>query len=184
MVKKINSNEDTLERILTLFLDGPTRKIHVRETAALIGIAPRTAKKYLEILRERGLLVQKKDKLYDSYSANRESGFFRDLKLFHNVKMIKDSGLAEFLEKELNYPAIILYGSASRGEDVENSDIDIFVVAKKCEDVDVTAFEKRLRRGIHIMCMNEKEFRSGRSKELINNVINGFVLSGFLEIFE
>ncbi|MCD6496318.1 MAG: nucleotidyltransferase domain-containing protein [Candidatus Aenigmarchaeota archaeon] len=183
MVKKVTSKTDVKERILNLFFSNSTRKFHIREVASLTGVAPRTAKKYLDNLRERKFLILKKEKLYDSYSADTESVIFRDAKFLYNVKKLRDSGLVGYIERKLNYPAIVLYGSASRGEDIENSDIDIFVVAKKCGNLDVSRFENDIGKKVHVMCMSEKDFKSGRNKELINNVINGFVLSGFLEVF-
>ncbi len=183
MVKKVNSLEKNYGSVLRLFLKSPTKKYHIREVAEDLKISPRTAKKYLERLKEAGLLKLKKEKLYDNYVANTESQAFRDEKLFFNVDTLRKSGLVDFIEREMNYPAIILYGSCGRGEDMENSDIDIFIIAKKCEKINVSAFEKELGREIHIMCMPEREFKKGQSKELQNNVLNGFVLSGFLEVF-
>jgi len=184
MVTKITNKGDVKERVLNLFFDNPGGKFHIREVASLTGTAPRTAKKYLENLREKKMLSLKKGKLYDSYSADIDSVVFRDAKFLYNVKNIRDSGIVEFLERKFNYPAIVLYGSASRGEDVENSDIDMFVIAKKCENTDMERFGNEMKRKIHLMCMSEKDFKSGKNKELINNVINGFVISGFLEVFE
>ncbi len=184
MVKKITTTSDARENIIRLFFDNPRRKYHIREVASLVGVAPRTAKKYLENMREMNLISLSKDKLYDSYVADMESIEFKSSKVFHIMKKIRDSGLVEFIERIFNYPTIILYGSASRGEDVEDSDIDIFVVAKKCEDVSVDKFSQAIGRKIHVMCMNESDFKSGKNSELINNVINGIVISGFLEAFE
>jgi len=184
MVKKIISTFDLRENIIRLFFDSPRRKYYIREVASLVGVAPRTAKKYLENMREMKLLSLRKDKLYDSYVADTESIDFKNSKVFYVMKKIRNSGLVDFIERKFNYPAIILYGSASRGEDVENSDIDIFVVAKKCEDVNVDKFSSDIGREVHMMCMNEQDFKSGKNSELINNVINGIVISGFLEVFE
>ncbi len=184
MVKKITTSFNLREDILRLFFDSPRRKYHIREVASLVGVAPRTAKRYLENMREMKLLSLSKDKLYDSYVADIESVDFKNSKVFYVMKKIRDSGLVDFIERKFNYPAIILYGSASRGEDVENSDIDIFVVAKKCEDVNVDKFSQFIGREMHVMCMSEGSFKSGKNSELINNVINGIVISGFLEAFE
>jgi len=184
MVKKITTTADVRENVIRLFFDSPRRKYHIREVASLVGVAPGTAKKYLESMRETGLLSLRKDKLYDSYTADMESAEFKSSKVFYVMKKIRDSGLVGFIEREFNYPAVILYGSASRGEDVEDSDIDIFVVAKKCRDVNVDKFSKVIGREIHLMCMSESDFKSGKNVELTNNVINGIVITGFLEAFE
>ena len=72
---------------------------------------------------------------------------------------------------------IVLFGSYRRGEDVEESDIDIFLECKK-ENVNVERFEKKLGRKIQL---HFQENFNAYPKELKNNIINGIVLSGFLE---
>lgn len=73
----------------------------------------------------------------------------------------------------------MLFGSYLRGEDIEDSDIDIFVEAKK-QNINLSIFEKKLKRKIQIL-FNEK-FNT-YSKELKNNITNGIILKGYLEVF-
>ena len=183
MVKKVDI--DTKSEVFALFLDSPKRSYHLREVARIVAISPRTAKKYLAALLSDGLLIREKEKIYENYRANRQSLGFKDWKTFHTIRKLRGCGVIEFLESRFNYPAIILYGSASRGEDDEGSDIDLFVVTKTREkDVDVSAFSKKFGRTVHIMLMEEGEFQSARNKELLNNVINGAIVSGFMEAFK
>ena len=60
---------------------------------------------------------------------------------------------------------------------MEGSDIDLFVECRK-EEINLKRFEKKLGRKIELH-FNEN-FLS-YPKELKNNIINGMVLSGFLE---
>jgi predicted nucleotidyltransferase len=74
---------------------------------------------------------------------------------------------------------IVLFGSYLRGEDTEESDIDLFVEADK-KEIRLERFEGLLKRKI------ELHFRRdfGKiSKELKNNIINGLVMQGYLEAF-
>lgn len=75
--------------------------------------------------------------------------------------------------------AIVLFGSFSRGEDVKESDIDLFMVAKE-KQLDIAKFEKYLDKQINIIW--EENFNR-LSKELRNNIINGIVLHGYLKVF-
>lgn len=179
----ITSN-DARDNILRLFFDKPGKKYHIREVASLVGVAPRITKKYLENMRKIKIQTLKKEKLHDSYSADTESVFFKDLKVFYIEKKIRSSGIVDFIDRKFNYPAIVFYGSASRGEDNENSDLDLFIVAKKCENISIDKFSDVIGREIHFMCISENGFKCGKNCELINNVINGIVISGFLEVFE
>ena len=58
---------------------------------------------------------------------------------------IKESGLLDFLVDNFFPDAIVLFGSASRGEDTEKSDIDLFLVAER-EEIELSGFEKKLKR--------------------------------------
>ena len=75
--------------------------------------------------------------------------------------------------------AIILFGSAAKGEDLKESDIDLFVLAEE-KKLDLQKYEKLLGRKINILA--EESF-SKLSKELRNNIINGIILYGYLKVF-
>jgi len=92
---------------------------------------------------------------------------------------VHESGLVKFMEDRLQPDAAVLFGSASRGEDVEGSDIDIFLVAKERE-VDLSGFERELARKINL---HFEEDPSKLPKELLNNIINGIVIHGYLRVF-
>ena len=86
--------------------------------------------------------------------------------------------MIECIRRDLSNPAIILFGSYLRGEDLEDSDIDLFVQSK--EKVDLGRFEKKLGRKIQIF--GYKDISAIKNKELANNIVNGYVLNGFIEI--
>jgi len=71
-----------------------------------------------------------------------------------------------------------LFGSYSRGEDIENSDIDIAIIGRK-KQIDLTEFEKILNRKINIITFNNfKEIH----KNLKENLFNGITLTGGIEL--
>ena len=75
---------------------------------------------------------------------------------------------------------IILFGSYCRGEDIEESDIDIFIESKK-QEINLDRFERALKRKIEI---HFNDNFNNYPKELKNNILNGCVLYGYLEAFE
>ena len=183
MVRKVDI--DNRSAVMALFLDNPKRSYHVRGVARALVISPRTAKKYLSVLARDGMLIREKSGIYENYRADRQSQEFRDLKVFHTIRKLRACGVIGFLESKFNYPAIMLYGSAARGEDDEGSDIDIFVVTKtKTDEIDTGAFAKKLGHNLHVIIMGESDLRSGKNKELVNNALNGMVVSGFVEAFK
>ena len=92
---------------------------------------------------------------------------------------IKSSGLAKFLEDNLRPNCIILFGSASQGMDNEKSDIDLFIQAKESK-LNLSKYSKLLNRNINLFF--EPNLKN-LNKELLNNIINGEILSGYLKVF-
>ncbi|MCD6464256.1 nucleotidyltransferase domain-containing protein [Candidatus Woesearchaeota archaeon] len=74
---------------------------------------------------------------------------------------------------------IVLFGSCARGEDIETSDIDLFVQAKE-KALSLTKYENLLNRKISLFF---KQNFLKLSNELKNNIINGIVLKGYLKVF-
>lgn len=154
---------------------------HLRELGRLAGVAPPSVKRYLLELEKEGLILRVTHRTYGYplYSANREGETFRFLKRVRMVELLWSSGLISYLWDVCMPDAIILYGSASRGEDVQGSDIDVVVLSKE-KKLELAGFEKALQRGIAVFF---QEGFSRLSPELKNNVINGIILKGYLKVF-
>ena len=166
------------------FFENPSKKSGLLEISRSVRLAHTSAKKNLTELVKSKLVVESVDlkgkRKFRTYKANADSKRFRDRKMVYNVISLLDSGLIEFIEDKLSPKCIVLFGSYRRGEDVESSDIDVFVECKE-ERISVIKFRKKLNR---IIQLHFKEDFNLYSAELKNNVINGFVLSGFLEGFK
>lgn len=168
-------------RTLEVFFVSPTKSHYLMGISRKVGIAHTSVKKSLLRLVQLGLVEErierKGSRKFPVYVARREENAFRRQKKVYNFSSILESGVLEYLEEKLTPKAIVLFGSYRRGEDDESSDIDIFVECKE-EPVNLTKFENKLGRKIEL---HFKEDFTTYSKELKNNIINGIVLSGFLE---
>ena len=83
------------------------------------------------------------------------------------------------MEEQYGHPeAIILFGSYSRGEDTETSDIDLAVATTKKLSLNLTLYEKKLKRKISIHEITLEKV----SEEFLNNLANGLVITGYLKI--
>ena len=166
--------------VLELFFESPSKEFNVREVARLRDINPATASKRLKALRERHLLTYRKERMLDLYRADSDSDAYRDIKVYYNIRKLKDSGLIEALNKFYIKPTIILFGSASTGLDTESSDIDIAIVCEKITEFpEIKKFEKRVKRSLQLFVV--KGLNELRNKHLVNNVLNGIVLQGELK---
>lgn len=165
-------------KILSLFFRQPTRKFHKREISRILKLGLPSVSAHLNKLEKDGLIKRVKEGIYETYSGSGNTAF-NVQKLAYNITMFNESGLVDFLAKEFTPDCIVLFGSASRGEDIESSDIDIFMISGK-KEADLAKFEKELGRKISL---HTTDSFSSLSKELRNNIINGIKLYGYLEAF-
>lgn len=168
--------------VLRVFFDTPNERLGLREIGRRAEISHTSVKSHLEKLMEAGLIIEKKEKkntrTYPVYTTNAESSEFRHYRRLDILERVKTSGLLHFLEEKLTPDCIVLFGSASRGEDQEDSDIDLFVQAEE-KDLDLSKYEEDLSRKIQL---HLKEDIREYPEELRNNIANGVVLHGYLEV--
>ena len=170
-------------KILKLFFDNPLPEggFQLREISRKAKLAPTSVKNYLKELEKEKLILKKKHRInnFPIYFSNRNNQNFRFYKKISTIITIKESSLLDYINDSCLPDSIILFGSAVRGEDIEGSDIDIFIQAKQTE-LNLKKYETELNRKINPFF--EQKFNK-LSKELKNNILNGENLSGFLKIF-
>ena len=173
--------ECSIIRVANVFFNEPTKLHYLIEISQKAKLAHTSVKKYLEQMKETGIIketAEKKGKRkFPIYIANIENKEYKKFK--RAINLIKIENVTSFLKSKLMPKTIVLFGSYARGEDVEESDIDIFIECKK-EQVDLSKFEKQLNRKIHL---HFKEKFKNYPAELKNNIANGTVLGGYLEVF-
>lgn len=170
------------QKIKEHFFIYPDSKLRVREIERLLKIPLPSVIRYCKELQTKGILTTIKTGNVVFYTSNRtEKSFLLEKKLF-NIKSLYDSGLIEFLKIELNNPAVILFGSYSKGEDTENSDIDLYIETPSKKEINLKKFEKILKRDIQIL--KHKKIEEIKNHNLANNIINGIILNNYLEVFK
>ena len=165
-------------RILQLFFDQPTKLFQLREMSRLAKIGLPSVINHVKKLEKQGFVKKEKKSVYESYVANKESDKYKLYKKMDIVLRLNESGLVEYITNSTTPNAIVLFGSASRGEDIETSDVDIFVQAKE-ENLELKKFERVVKRKINVYF--EPDVRN-LSKELSNNIVNGIKLHGYLKV--
>lgn len=166
-------------KVSQFFFRNPAKTFHLREIARNIELSAAGTLKILRKLEEKHLVIRQKTRAVDNFKANLNNKEFQNLKYAYNICSLKYSGLIDFINEKYSFPeAIILFGSYAKGEDTETSDIDIAIITKKELSFDLSKFEKILERKIVI----HEITLAKASREFINNLINGIVLSGYLKI--
>ena len=156
------------------------QKLNQREIARTLKVTPSGVAKALLLLEKEKVVIVEKDKLMNLnlISLNRTQKILK-FKQLENLKQIYELELVEFLEENFPGTTIILFGSFARGEDTTKSDIDIAIIGTKKKIANLEFFEKSLERQININ--NYTSFKD-INKELKENLFNGIVLAGGIEL--
>src|SRR3989344_6654603 len=159
-------------KVLQEFFNYPRKDFQMREISRNVKLAQVSVINHLKALVKESLIIKEKKGTYSTYRANKENEFFKLLKKQNLELRIYSSSLISALDEKLKPNCIVLFGSASRGEDTETSDVDLFVQAEESK-LDLKKYEKSLNRKINILF--EPKINAF-NKELLNNIINGQVL--------
>ncbi|MGE0793453.1 MAG: nucleotidyltransferase family protein [Candidatus Woesearchaeota archaeon] len=152
-------------------------KLSQREIALALKVSPTAVKNSIDNLKD--LIKVEKTKTINFISYNRDNPLAIKLKRIENLKHLELSGLNEYLEEKFAGATIILFGSYSKGEDTINSDVDIAIIGRKDKLINLEKYEKILFRKINLnFYPSFKEIH----KHLKNNILNGIVLVGSVEL--
>ena len=170
-------------RVLKVFLDNPLEEFGLRETSRKAGISPASVLNYLRALEKEEFIKKIKKKINPAYIAQRDNENFKFYKKLSILEELHSSGIIDELWQKIAPEAIILYGSYAKGEAVDNSDIDLFAISKNAKKtiLDYKLDKKYARiigKEIHIIIDNVKNIPD----KLMNNLINGIILKGYLKV--
>ena len=167
------------DKLLSLFYYQPMTHFGVRDLSRQAGLDSKTVMVYLkELVRRKLILRRQKKGSFPYFEANRLSFLYHFEKSHVLIKRILESELVVFLEDQFSPKTIVLFGSVRKGTYHKESDIDIFIQAPY-KQLDLSLFKKVLGHSVRLLCeKNIKNLSSG----LLENIYNGEVLSGKLEL--
>ena len=133
----------TKRKVLALFFLNSDREYYFAEVVRLTGTRQGVIQRELKTLTDAGILTTEKRGRQKFYSVNRNNPIFPDLrnivfKTFGVISQVRDA--LKPLEKKIK--VAFIYGSFARGEEVADSDIDLFIIGKAPLDEIVSALTK------------------------------------------
>ncbi|MFH1134346.1 MAG: nucleotidyltransferase domain-containing protein [Nanoarchaeota archaeon] len=173
-----------MQPLLDLFNRDPLRLRYLLGISRGLKLAHTSVKRDLDALVKRGIVQRRLERRgkrsFPLYVANEGDALFRQMKKLRNFELLYESGLVDAVADACAPRVIVVFGSYRRGEDLVESDIDLFVESLP-KKIGLSRFERTLGRKIHILF--EEKF-GNLGADLKNNVINGFVLRGYLEAYD
>ncbi len=151
-------------KTLFFFLANPTTKFSQVELRKRIKLAKATATKWLKEMEKYNLIGVEKIGLTKLYGLNRENPIVKQLKILNNLLSLQ--GIKNLASKV--GVGAYLYGSGARGEDVEDSDIDVVIIGKiRREQIiqDINKISTKLRRKVKIEIFSQMEWSQLAKKD-------------------
>lgn len=119
------------QKVLSFLLNHPSRPYIEKEIAKATKVSKTAVNEALKELAKDKLVLRERKGRMSFYSVDLGDPVIRRLKSIENVSLLKP--LVEQLKKISQ--KIILFGSFAEGTDVEDSDIDLFVLSNQPEKV-------------------------------------------------
>jgi len=146
-------------KMLKFFLENPFKEVYLRELAKKLKISPFATKKYADMLAKEKLILSQKKANLRYLKSNNSDILFKHLKIALNIKKIRDSGIGEFLKNSIpNLSSIVIFGSIAKGEDAEESDIDLVLIGSK-NYINIKKFEDKIQKEINIHIFSWGEWK-------------------------
>lgn len=164
------------------FFENPTEKLRVRQIERVLKVPLPSVIRYTKELEKEEILKINETAGVKFFTADRLSKKFLVEKTLFNIKSLSSSGLLSYLIENYSNPTIVVFGSYSKGEDIEKSDIDIYIETSSKKNISLEKFEKILHRRIQLFI--HSDIKKISNPMLSNNIINGIILNGFLEVFK
>jgi predicted nucleotidyltransferase len=160
----------------------PNKTFHVRMLANETKLSTTAVVRSLEELEQFQIITVEETSLTKNVKANLSSHSYPFYKTIFNLYLLKKSGIIENLVQIFKPQTIVLFGSFAKGEDIEESDIDLFIQTSQQKEISFKQkeeYEKILSRGINIHCIPSLQQASNEFK---NALANGIVLYGYLKV--
>ena len=175
MFKKMDLLTKTGIVILGFLGDNPTKSFYEKEIAKETRLSTGAVNNYMRRFRSRGVVTYEKRGKTSLYTINLDSFLARELKALLNVIRLE-----EFIKEVKNISKrITLFGSVAQGTDLEESDVDIFILSSESKDKFSKAIakaESRIHKKINLIIVSPAELTRLREEPIYKNIQKGKVL--------
>lgn len=155
------------EELLVLYFSNPNKKYYLRELERLLNFSVGNIRRELIKLESTGLFLNENKGNLVYYYLNPSYPLFEELKSI----IFKTSGapkiLQNFLEKLNGISQAFIYGSFAKGEEKEDSDIDLLIIGEVNEDelIEVISkLERKLQREINYAIYGKEDFKKKKEE--------------------
>ncbi len=185
MMKEYNINKTTL-KILGLYRNDYKRTLHLRQISREAEVDVKAIQLQLKKLEKMNILsgiTKGRNKEFSLNLSNSTVKYYMILaETFASINYLEKKFIIKKIVSEIGNQiegTIILFGSFAKGEETEESDVDLFVLTKKRLDENAFAETGNLvGREISLKCTNKKRFLKGLEDgdPLIREVVSDHII--------
>ncbi len=170
-------------KVAGLIFNYPNKDFHIRGIAKETKLSTTAVESAIEKLRDFGIVKIIPGNVVTSVRADLDSPPYSFYKKIFNLYRLERYNFIENLKNAMQAETIVLFGSFAKGEDIEQSDVDIMVITRSKPDTHITEliriWEHELNRKVNLHVLPSLD---GAKSEFKNSLANGIVLYGYLKV--
>ena len=142
-----------LMKIIDFFISNPNQEFSQTETRKEIKISKTTLIKWITELKKLNFIILRKIGPSNLYKLNKDNSVVKQIKVLKTLFQLEPL-------KQIN-AEIYVYGSAARGEDIKDSDIDLLIIGRlNRKDVieEIDKLSKKINKRISFKIFDRKEW--------------------------
>ena len=183
------------KKILAIFYNNKSAKIHLREIARKTGLNENSASRFLKQLEKNKILIARKDGNLKKFELIKSDIVYSVLAHFDILKLnslpnIRKNSILYFFEKLKEKPVIaFLFGSTAKGTYTLQSDVDLLLIVNNRIDTKEAENYVDAQTAININCfqISFNEFKDEiklKNDKVIQSAINtGYPVTNHIEYY-
>lgn len=156
---------ENLTKILEFFLQSPSIEFNQTELRGKLRMSKMTIIKWLSYLVKKEVINIKRVGVSNFYSLNKGKTIVKQLKILKNIMDVEELE-DKFKDLDVDLQSY-MYGSAARGEDIEDSDVDLLIISDHLDSGGRAVSKKRPREVVGDRIISEIEELSRKIKRKI-----------------
>ena len=157
----ITASTVSTQTILAFLCQNPQKSFYSGEIAEKTSLSKGGTNQSLRDLAHQGVLKTEKKGHMTFYAADISSPSVRQFKILQNVAILESivNKLRPFADR------VVLFGSCAKGEDTQESDVDLLVVSRDKDHIRSRIPETKAKRKIQLLLKTPQEYIQLENKE-------------------
>jgi predicted nucleotidyltransferase len=164
--------------IKEIFFNHPSKEWHFEQVLKTSGLSRGQTNEWLKRLCKNEIILRNKPKKkMPHYVSNFNNFKYRNAKLMYALNSLNESGLLDYLTSLENVQTVVLFGSYSRWDWYNESDIDIFIYGN-VKEIFVGKFSATLKKNVQLFIAKSEKDLKKMGSLLLRNILKGIILKG------